>query len=41
VSALQNLWGWPGFGIAAGGGGLGALALLAVFWRPEKKEAEG
>ncbi len=36
VSALQNLWGWPGFGIAAGAGTLGALGLLAVAWRPER-----
>jgi putative oxidoreductase len=36
VSALQNLWGWPGFFIAALGGGLGAAGLLAAYWRPEK-----
>jgi putative oxidoreductase len=36
VSTLQNLWGWPGFGISLGAGGLGAAALLAVYWRPEK-----
>ena len=41
VSALQHLWGWPGFGISLGAGGLGALALLAVYWRPDKPaEAE-
>jgi putative oxidoreductase len=39
VSALQNLWGWPGFGIAAGGGALGAAGLLVLYWRPEKKPA--
>jgi putative oxidoreductase len=36
VGALQDLWGWPGFGIAAGAGGLGAAALLGAYWRPEK-----
>jgi putative oxidoreductase len=40
VSALQNLWGWPGFGISLGAGALGAAGLLAVYWRPEKKGAE-
>ena len=38
-SALQHLWGWPGFGIAAGAGGLGAAGLLGVYWRPEKPAA--
>ena len=37
VGALQDLWGWPGFGIAVGAGGLGAALLLATFWRPETK----
>lgn len=37
VSFLQKLWGWPGFGIAAGGGALGAAALLITFWRPQPK----
>jgi putative oxidoreductase len=36
VSALQNLWGWPGFGISLGAGTLGALGLLAVYWRPDR-----
>jgi putative oxidoreductase len=41
VNALQHLWGWPGFGISLGAGGLGAIALLAVYWRPDKPaEAE-
>jgi putative oxidoreductase len=39
VSALQNLWGWPGFAIAAAGGALGAAGLLMTFWRPERKSA--
>ncbi len=39
ISALQNLWGWPGFGIAVGAGGLGAAGLLGVDWRPEKPAA--
>lgn len=39
VSALQNLWGWPGFGISLGAGALGAALLLAGFWRPAKKAA--
>jgi putative oxidoreductase len=37
VSELQNLWGWPGFGISAGAGTLGAVGLLATYWRPERK----
>jgi putative oxidoreductase len=36
VGFLQDLWGWPGFFIAAGGGGLGAAGLLGAYWRPEK-----
>ncbi len=40
VSAFQNLWGWPGFWISAGVGGLGALGLLAVYWRPPQKSTE-
>jgi putative oxidoreductase len=40
VSALQDLWGWPGFGIAVGAGGLGAAGLLGVYWRPEKPAAD-
>jgi putative oxidoreductase len=39
ISALRDLWGWPGFGIAAGAGGLGAIGLLATAWRPEPKPA--
>jgi putative oxidoreductase len=39
ISALQDLWGWPGFGIAVGAGGLGAAGLLGVYWRPEKPAA--
>jgi putative oxidoreductase len=39
IGALQDLWGWPGFGIAVGAGGLGAAALLAAYWRPEKPAA--
>jgi putative oxidoreductase len=35
VSALQDLWGWPGFGISLGAGGGGAGLLLATFWRPQ------
>ena len=38
VSALQDLWGWPGFLIALGGGGGGAALLLITFWRPQKPE---
>lgn len=45
VSALQKLWGWPGFGISAGLGALGAVGLLAAYWRPqpvtEKTEEKG
>src|SRR5580698_5038588 len=36
IGALQDLWGWPGFGIAVGAGGLGAAGLLGAYWRPEK-----
>jgi putative oxidoreductase len=39
VGALQHLWGWPGFGISLGAGALGAAALLAVYWRPDKPAA--
>lgn len=39
VSALRGLWGWPGFGIAAGAGALGAAGLLIMFWRPERTKA--
>jgi putative oxidoreductase len=41
ISALQDLWGWPGFGIAVGAGGLGAAGLLAVYWKPEKPAEAG
>jgi putative oxidoreductase len=37
VSAMQDLWGWPGFGISAGAGALGAASLLAVYWRPAER----
>ncbi len=40
VSALQNLWGWPGFAIALGAGGLGAAGLLGVYWRPDKPDPD-
>jgi putative oxidoreductase len=40
IGALQDLWGWPGFGIAVGAGGLGAAALLGAYWRPEKPAAD-
>ncbi len=36
VGALQDLWGWPGFGISAGAGALGTAGLLTLFWRPER-----
>jgi putative oxidoreductase len=39
VHALEDLWGWPGFGISLGAGGGGALLLLATAWRPGKKPA--
>jgi len=39
VAALQDLWGWPGLGIALGGGGGGAALLLLGFWRPKTPEA--
>jgi putative oxidoreductase len=39
VSALQDLWGWPGFWIGVGAGGLGAAGLLATFWRPAPKQS--
>jgi len=38
VGALQDLWGWPGFGIALGAGGGGAALLLLVTWRPERPD---
>lgn len=38
VHALADLWGWPGFAIAAGGGGLGAAGLMATFWRPTPRQ---
>ncbi len=41
IGALQHLWGWPGFGIAVGAGGLGAAGLLGAYWRPEKPAAAG
>jgi len=40
VHALQNLWGWPGFGISLGAGALGAAGLLVTFWRPPKPAAD-
>jgi putative oxidoreductase len=36
VSALKHLSNWPGFGISAGAGTLGALGLLLIYWRPER-----
>src|SRR6202050_1974850 len=36
VGALQDLWGWPGFGIAVGAGGLGGARLLGAYCRPKK-----
>jgi putative oxidoreductase len=36
VAALRDLLGWPGFGITTGAGALGALMLLALFWRPRR-----
>lgn len=38
AKVLRDLWGWPGFVIALGGGGAGAAALLAGFWRPVKSK---
>ena len=40
VGALQDLWGWPGFGISLGAGALGAALLLATFWRPTRPAAD-
>lgn len=40
VSGLQQLWGWPGLGISAGGGALGAGGLLLTFWRPQPKSEQ-
>jgi putative oxidoreductase len=37
VAAFQHLWGWPGFGISAGLGSLGACVLLALCWRPKRQ----
>ena len=39
VSALQHLWGWPGFLIALVGGGGGCALLLLTFWRPQRRDA--
>lgn len=36
---LPHLVGWNGLAIGAGAGAGGALLLLAVFWRPERKPA--
>ena len=36
----EHLWGWKGFAISAGLGTVGALLLLAVYWRPPKKSVE-
>ncbi|MGH9082448.1 MAG: DoxX family protein [Acidimicrobiales bacterium] len=41
VGALRQLWGWPGLGIAAGAGGLGAALLLLGFWRPGRTPPAG
>jgi putative oxidoreductase len=38
VGALQSLWGWPGFVIALGAGGGGAVLLLLTAWRPTKPD---
>ena len=35
----SHIFGWTGLWIALGAGGGGALALLAGFWRPERKPA--
>ena len=31
----DDLVGWPGLALSLGAGGVGALGLLAAFWRPE------
>jgi putative oxidoreductase len=36
LGIADDLAGWPGFLIALGAGGGGALALLAAFWRPAR-----
>jgi putative oxidoreductase len=36
VHLLTRLWGWPGFAISLGGGGVGAALLLATCWRPKQ-----
>jgi putative oxidoreductase len=36
VSALEKLWGWPGFAISLGAGALGCALLLATCWRPPR-----
>jgi putative oxidoreductase len=42
AAGLQpHLVGWTGLWIALGAGGGGALALLAAFWRPERKAVSG
>ena len=40
-SALQHLWGWPGFGIAVGAGGLGAAGLLGGLLAPGEAGRSG
>jgi putative oxidoreductase len=40
VSVLRQLSGWTGLAIAAVAGGGGAAALLAGFWRPQRKPAK-
>ena len=37
-SSKRSITGWWGFAITAIGGIGGAVALLAVFWRPPRKE---
>lgn len=39
VTVLRDLQGWPGFGISLGGGGGGALSILALCWRPARVTA--
>jgi putative oxidoreductase len=39
VDIVDNIDGWAGLGLSLGLGTVAALGLLAIFWRPEKKEA--